>query len=520
MFDLVVIGSGPAGYAAAVKARRFGLGVCLVEKAETGGTCLNRGCIPTKAILHSAGLYREMRESHLFGVNANDVSFDWNAVLARKTEVVDGIRRNQEAFIEKSGIVLEKGCACVDSATGGVFTNGIFTSGAFGISINGKDGRKTIEAKNVLIATGTKPARIPVAGSALPGVITSDNLLAGNATGAIPQRLTIDGGGVIGADNATFPHRLTIIGGGVIGMEFAAAFSSFGTQVTVIEALPRVLANMDREISQNLAMILKKRGVTIITGASLDRIEETGGGSDGGSSDGISAALRCFYKKADTALETAVSDTILMATGRKADTAGLFADGVKVKLTEKGFIAVDKANMTNIPGLYAAGDITGGIQLAHAATAYGERVAEYIATQSGIPAGRPTQAEGAAPIGAIARVGAVPSCVYTTPEIASVGITADEAKERGIPVITGKGIFGSNGKAVIENQERGFIKLVFHAETKALVGCQMMCNRATDMIAWAVQGIDAGITVGQIQSGIFAHPTYAETIAMAAAEIS
>jgi dihydrolipoamide dehydrogenase len=483
-FDVLVIGSGPAGYAASVRARKLGFSVCLVEKGLIGGTCLNRGCIPTKALLHSSLLRREAAEAGQFGVHTGVVSVDFTEVYRRALDVADAIRRNQSAFIEKSGVMLERGCACIEHIenTGG--------TGMKTVSVSDDNGnRKTVGAKNVLIAAGTTPARIPVVGAELTGVFTSDDLLSGN-------------GALSGAFREKSP-ALTIIGGGVIGMEFAVIHSNFGGNVTVIEALPRILANMDREISQNLAMLLKKRGVNIITDARLEKIEK----SDGG-------ALSCSFTKgavagaAIPALESVVSDAVLIAAGRKPETAGLFSPALSriIELTARGCIRVNEFGMTNVSDIYAAGDIASGnafgmladIQLAHAAAAQAERIIDHIAGTIPAP------------------LGAIPSCVYTVPEIACAGFTVDEAKARGIPVIAGKGVFGGNGRAVIERQERGFVKLVFHAETKSLIGAQIVCNRATDVIAWAVQCINSGITAGQIRNSVFAHPTYAETIAQAA----
>ncbi|MDR0375742.1 MAG: NAD(P)/FAD-dependent oxidoreductase [Treponema sp.] len=479
-FDLLVIGSGPAGYAASIKARKAGLSVCLVEKALAGGVCLNRGCIPTKALLYSASLHRKAAEAAPFGVHGA-VSFDCTEVQRRRREVVESIRANQIAFIEKSGVTLERGSARIESAGDDGKT----------ISIAGDDGkRKTVRAERVLIATGTKPALIPVAGCDLDGVFTSDDLLGDN--GRLFERC--------------FP-ALTIIGGGVIGMEFASIYSDFGGKVTVIEALPRVLANMDREVSQIITMILKKRGVNIITNALVERFEKAEANWEG--------ELSCLFRKNSDAPETppqsVASNAALVAAGRKPETDGLFSPDFSgaIALTERGYIRVNEAGMTNVPGVYAAGDIAWGaafgmipgVQLAHTATAQAERIIDHIMDKTPAP------------------LGAIPVCVYTTPEIACAGLSTDEAKERGVPVVVGKGVFGGNGRAVIEHQERSFVKLVFHAETKALVGAQIMCNHATDIIAWAAQCINAGITAEQIRNSVFAHPTYAETIAQAAEAI-
>ncbi|MDR0556363.1 MAG: NAD(P)/FAD-dependent oxidoreductase [Treponema sp.] len=491
-FDLLVIGSGPAGYAASIKARRAGLSVCLVEKALAGGVCLNRGCIPTKALLYSSSLRLKAAEAALFGVHDTAIhdgadSFDFTKVQRRKLEVVDAIRANQIAFIEKSGVSLERGSARIENAGDEDKT----------VSITGDDGESVIvRAKRILIATGTKPALIPVAGCDVDGVFTSDDLLGDR--GPLFERC--------------FP-KLTIIGGGVVGMEFASIYSNFGGDVTVIEALPRVLANMDREISQTLAMILKKRGVNIVTNARLEKIEKFEK-TDAHGGGGLSCFFRIFSEGADapeTPPQSIASNAVLIAAGRKPETAGLFSPDCReaIALTERGYIRVNEAGMTSAAGVYAAGDIasgaafgmSAGVQLAHTATAQAERIVDHIVGKMPAP------------------LGAIPACVYTAPEIACAGLTDGEAKERGVPAVTGKGVFGGNGRAVIEHQERSFVKLVFHAETKALIGAQIMCNHATDIIAWAVQCINAGITAEQIRNSVFAHPTYAETIVQAAERV-
>ncbi|GHU87145.1 dihydrolipoyl dehydrogenase [Spirochaetia bacterium] len=461
-FDLVIIGSGPAGTGAAFKARSLGLTVCVVEKFDTGGTCLNRGCIPTKTLLHGAALLREARESERYGVVTGDLRFDFVKLIEWKNTVVGTLRQNQYAALAKAGVTMVKGNARVEDP-GKVLVH------------SDADGEKNIEAAAILIAAGTVPALIPISGHDLPGVCTSDAFL--------------DGDGL-------FPKRLAIIGGGVIGVEFAAAYSSFGSEVTIVEVLPSILANMDREIGQTLSLQLKKRGVGIYTGAHIEGIEKSEG------------ALALTLTKAATAggsdSITVSADAVLMAAGRKPNTASLFSPGCTPQLTAKGFIQHDENMASSIPGIYVAGDISGGIQLAHAASAEGEYAAACIAAAVSKTSGKAPRGE---------RV--IPSCVYTTPEIACAGITAAEAAERGIPAVTGKGVFGANGKAFLENQERSFIKLVFHAETRSLIGAQFFCSHATEIIPWAVQCIGDGTTLEQIERTLFPHPSYCETITQA-----
>lgn len=447
-YDLAVIGAGPAGYEAAIRAAQLGLSVAVVESRQAGGTCLNRGCIPTKAILHSAGLYREAKRFSEFGLAAEGLSFDYGAVARRKDKVVEQLRAGVEQLLKANGIAVFAGRGTVQ--------------GSGSVLVEGPDGTAELKTEKILIATGCVPSVPPIPGSDLPGVFTSDGLLA----------------------SETAYRRLVVIGGGVIGVEFATAFADFGCEVTVLEALPRLLSNMDRELSQNLAMILKKRGVSVHTGALVERIAE-------------GSPLVCAYTEKGEA-KTVEADGILIATGRRPDTAGVFAPGVEVR-TAKGFLVTDGNHETSLSCVFAVGDVTGGIQLAHAASAQGIEAAEYLA--KGKPPLRPRT---------------IPSCVYTSPEIACAGLTADEAKAEGIEVTVGKALTASLGKTVIEGGERGFVKLVFDAQSVAILGAQLMCERATDLIAGLVQAIDRGMTAEQLAAVVRPHPTFSEAVTEAA----
>ncbi|AEF86761.1 dihydrolipoyl dehydrogenase [Treponema primitia ZAS-2] len=488
-FDLIIIGTGPAGAGAAFKARSLGLSVCLVEKGDTGGTCLNRGCIPTKTLLHAADLIREEREGERYGVFAGDIRFDFGKLIEWKNTVVDSLRKNQSVALVKAGVIMETGTARVE--------------GPGKVSVTGEDGVKSLEAAAILVAAGTAPAMVPIPGHELPGVCTSDAFLTGEGL---------------------FPKRLAIIGGGVIGVEFAAAYNAFGSEVTIIEALPSLLANMDREIGQTLALQFKKRGVGIHTGVRVEKIEQ-GKGQPG--------ELAVIVSREGGENTVVSADIVLLAAGRKPDVASLFAADSIPALSPRGFIQADATMKSSISGVYVAGDLSGGIQLAHAAAAEGEYAAACIAEaleggdranggkDSGGSVGSGKDGGGKASSGKdtgnkeAGRARVIPACVYTVPEIACAGLSAAEAKDRGIPAVTGKGVFGANGRAFLENQERGFIKLVFHAETQALIGAQFLCNHATEIIPWAVQCIEDGLGLEQIRRIVFPHPSYGETIAQA-----
>lgn len=441
-YDLIVIGAGPGGYVAAIRAAQLGLKTAVVERAEIGGTCLNRGCIPTKTLMHSANLYRELDGAAKMGITVTAKAADFKAMHARKAQVVEQLRGGVAQLLKGNGIDVIEGTAAFTSAEA--------------ICVNGE----TYTTKNFIIATGSKPAVPPIPGADLPNVVTSDEMLD--------------------TDSCDY-NELVIIGGGVIGVEMASVYNGIGRKVTIIEAMDRILANMDREISQNLSMILKKRGVAVNTASMVTGISEQDG------------KLVCtFERKGQT--ESVAADGVLICVGRRAVTDGLNAEAAGVEM-DRGRIKVDGNYRTNVPNIYAIGDVTGGIQLAHAAEAQGIACVEHICGMA------PT-------IGP----NLVPACVYTSPEIATVGITADEAKQQGKAVITGKYIMSGNGKSIIENEDRGFIKLVFDAESEKLLGAQLMCGRATDMIGELATAVSAGLTKAQMAMALHPHPTFCEGI--------
>lgn len=443
-YDLVVIGGGPGGYVAAIRASQLGMKTALVEKRELGGTCLNRGCIPTKTLMHAANQYRESADWTDLGLQLEERRYDFAGLHQRKNAVIGQLRDGIAQLLKANKVdVYQAAGQIVDGNTV-------------------KAGEETLTAGHILIAAGSVPAVPPISGADLPGVVTSDGLL---------EQQGVD------------CQRLLIIGGGVIGVEMASIYNALGKQVTIVEAAERILPPMDREISQNLSMILKKRGVEIYTGAMVSAIQKTDNG------------LQCCftYKKEE---KTAEADVVLISVGRRPCTAGLFAEGFAVAQTERGFVEVDGQFRTSVPTISAIGDVIGRIQLAHAAEAQGIAAVEYM---QGLEQ-------------ASVNYELVPSCVYTTPEIASVGMTADEAKKAGRDVVTGKYIMNGNAKTIIEQQERGFIKVVFDKETGVLLGAQLMCARATDFISELVTAVSLGLTREQLARTMRPHPTFCEGI--------
>lgn len=442
-FDLIVIGAGPGGYVAAIKAAKSGMNVAIVESIRAGGTCLNRGCIPAKAMIHASSLYEEMhREAGRVGLSADNVSFDYGKIVEYKQNTTDELVKGIEGLLEANGITRIDGRGTLEK-DGSVTVNGDMK----------------LEADKVLLATGSVPSLIPIPGINLKGVVTSDGVFA----------------------LSKMPESMVIIGGGVIGVEFATVYANLGTRVTIVEALPRILQNMDKEISQNLKMIFKKKGIEIHTGASVKSIEEGGDG------------LIVNYEEKDKPAQ-ATGALVVCAAGRKPNLEGLFGEGVEIEMDGK-FVAVNDRFETSIPGVYAIGDIIKGTQLAHSASAYGICAVDYMN-------GREPELN----------LNSIPGCVYTSPEIAQVGITEADAKDAGTDVITGKFIMSANGKSLITHEERGFIKVVAEEGSHRILGAQMMCARATDMIAEFTTAIANDMTVEQLLAGVRPHPTYNEGI--------
>lgn len=440
-YDLMVIGAGPGGYTAALRAAQLGLKTAIVEERDVGGTCLNRGCIPTKTLLHSAQLAQEAREGRKFGVDVQNVTVDFGAVHGRKEQVVQQLRQGVEGLFQQRKVDLLRGTGRI-VAPGQVEVSGTMHT-----------------AQNILIATGSVPVRPLIPG--LEHALTSDELLE--------------------RQESVF-SSLVIIGGGVIGMEFASLYSALGCSVTVIEAMDRILPNLDREVCQNLGMILKKQGVQIFPAAKVTAVEL---GPDG------TRTVR-FEKKGEESQVTA--QAVLCAIGRRPNIQGLFGPDVSVEM-DRGRILVDETFQTSVSGIYAVGDVSARIQLAHVASAQGTACVEHLA-------GERPRMDG----------NVIPSCVYTSPEIACVGITADQAKAQGREVKVGKYVMFSNGRTVICDSPRSFMKIVADGHTGVILGAQLMCERATDIITQLTLAVVNSQTVWQLLEAVRPHPTFEEGV--------
>lgn len=449
MFDLIVLGAGPGGYPAALEAAKLGKSVAIIEEKALGGTCLNCGCIPTKLLLHTTSLYQEMKESARFGIGCENPTIHYDQMWENKVETITSLRNGIGQQLKKGKVVVLQGRGKVVCAKT--------------IEVEDKEGIKTAyEAEHILIATGSRPFVPPIKGADLPEVLTSDDILN---------------------DHKIQYDSITIIGGGVIGMEMATVFSNLGCKVTVLEGQDRILPTLDKEIAQNLKMILKKKQVTIVASALVKEIQKTETG------------VLCIYEEKGVAKEVS-SAAVLVSVGRKPNSQGIFAEEIKETLQfERDFLQVDETFRTSIPSIYAIGDVIGGIQLAHVATAEGlSAISHMFGTQKG------------------QNLAVVPSCVYTEPEIACVGMSLEEAKAQGIEAEVGKYIMSTNGKSMLTKQERGFIKIVARKDNHQIIGAQMMCARATDMIGEISLAIAKQLTAKDVAEVIHAHPTFAEGI--------
>src|SRR5438874_824355 len=439
-FDVVVIGGGPGGYVAALRAAQLGARTAIVEKDRMGGTCLVRGCIPTKALLQSSELYTLAKDGASFGVVADKIGFDWSKAQTRKSAVVDQLVKGVEGLLKAGGVSSYKSSARL--------------TGKGGVAVSGDQ----LQAKNIIIATGSAAARIP-----LPGA-----------------ELTIDSDQILELKEA--PRRLAVIGGGVVGMEFAAMFAALGSKVTVLEMLPQVLSMVDADLVTVYAKHLAKLGGEIHTNSKVSEVVKRNGGvqvhfSTGGEGGSVDA------------------DQVLLAVGRVPYTQGLEAEKAGVKL-ERGRVVVDDHLRTTADGVWAIGDVIGGIMLAHVASYEGVCAVENIAGHAD----------------RVPDYHAAPNCVYTDPEIAHVGLGEKEAKDKGIAVKIGRFPFAAAGRALTLGQTEGFVKVVADAGSGKLLGAHIIGPRATDLIAEATLAIQNGLTLEQLDLTIHAHPTLPESL--------
>ncbi len=442
MFDIIIIGAGPGGYETAADAAAHGLTVAIVERDQMGGTCLNRGCIPTKALCRNAEVINLMRESEVWGVKTGEMEFDYAPVFERKEAVVKQLREGVEMLMGSPGITAIKGEAVLKDANT--------------VVVNGEE----YSAKNIIIATGSAPRGLPIEGADL--AMTSDDILA----------------------METLPKSLCIVGGGVIGMEFAAVFSTFGVEVTVIEYCKEILPPFDKDVAKRLKTVLSKRGIKIITSAAVNGISQ--------GEDGMTVTYELKGKP-----QSVTCEKVLMSVGRQPVLPqGL--DAVGVTVGRRG-IEVDDNMMTNVKGVYAIGDVNGRMMLAHAASAQGQRALHAIMGKADD-----------------IKLDIVPSAVFTVPELAMVGLTEEQCAEKGLDVTVKKSFFRSNGKAVAMNETDGLLKMIVDNGTRQIVGCHICGAHAADLIQEVVTAMNAGATVDLLARSIHGHPTLSEVMLAAA----
>ena len=439
-----------AGYPAAITMATMGAEVTLIERAEIGGVCLNRGCMPTKSLLYSCELYHTLKNAKNFGIECQGLELNFKGVWKRKNETVNKLREGVEKLLNAKKINLVRGTATlIDNS-----------------SVRVEETDQIIQSDAVIIATGSVPRGLDIPGAAESDIMSSDDFLA------LEKPL----------------KSAVIIGGGYVGVEFAQILNGLGSKVVLLEALNRLLPGADREIANALKQFLVKQGIQIFTGVQVMEIQQSGDG-------------KIVFFDAAGKNKQCLAEAVLICVGRKPYFKGLGVESLGLHL-ENGFLAVNERMETNIPGIYAAGDVTGGVMLAHVATAQAE-----CAVRNAL--GQPTQMD--------YRV--VPSCIYTSPEVASVGMTQEEAKEK-YDVKVGRFPLQSSGKAQIINQGQGRVKIIADREHGEILGVHIIGPKATELIAEAVLGMSMGMTTHDLAEAIHPHPTLSEALREAALSLT
>jgi dihydrolipoamide dehydrogenase len=455
LYDVAIIGSGPAGYTAAIRAGQLGLKVALIESANVlGGTCLHVGCIPTKALLFNAELWDHLKHAAEYGIdNVDSRTLNWDAVQKRKTSIVDKHTKGLGFLMKKNKVTVIPGYGRLT----GPAKQGIHT-----IDLTGGDGAKSeVKTKNIILATGSDAKMIF-------GLKPDDRILTNIEMLAVPQ----------------VPKSLIVIGAGAVGVEFSSIFRSFGTEVTLVEFLPRLMPPEDEEISKELTRVFKKRGIDINTGAKVEKIEKTGTG------------VKVTWTASNGTAVEKEAEKVLVAVGRAGRIADVGIDKTKIEL-DRGFIKVGEAQETAEPGIYAIGDIVAGLpQLAHSGSMSGIVAVTKIA-------GRKYRS---------VRRNLIPACTYSEPQIGSVGLTEAQAREKGLEIKVGKFPFAGNSKATIVGSHDGFVKIVADAKYGEILGVHIIGPQATELIAEAVAVMELEGTIDELMFTIHAHPTISEAM--------
>jgi dihydrolipoamide dehydrogenase len=454
IYDIAIIGGGPAGYTCAIRAGQFKLKTALIESSEKlGGTCLHVGCIPTKALLFNAEVYDHLKHSKDYGIElAGEAKLNWKTILDRKNQIISKHTKGLDFLMRKNKVTVVPGFGKLT----GPAKDGVHT---IDVTAGGKTSQ--IKTKNVVLATGSDAKM-------LPGLSPDDKVLTN------VEILSMH----------AIPKSLVVIGAGAVGVEFASIFRSFGSEITLVEYLPRLVPVEDEEISKELARVFRKRGIDAHTGAKVEKVEKTKTG------------VKVTFTASDGKQVVKEAEKVLVAVGRAPRTEGIGLEKTKIA-PERGFIKTNEWMQTDEPGVYAIGDIVAGLpQLAHTGSMAGMVVAAKIAGKYARPVIRQR----------------VPACTYTEPQIGSVGLTEAQAKEKGLAIKIGKFPFTANSKASIVDSHEGFVKVVADAKYGEILGVHIIGPQATELIAEAVTAIELEATVDDMLYMIHAHPTLAEAM--------
>ena len=459
-YDLVILGGGTGGYVAAIRASQLGLKTAIVEKGKLGGTCLHKGCIPSKALLRSAEVFATTKRGEDFGVITSEVSLDFGRVQARKNKIIDQLHKGVQHLMKQGKIDVYEGI-------GRILGPSIFSPmpGTISVEMNNGTENEMLIPKNVIVATGSRPR-------SLPG-------------------LDIDGQLVLSSDEAlqleSLPKSIIIIGGGVIGIEWASMLSDFGVDVTVIEFADRIIPTEDKEISKEMQRVMKKKGINLITSARV--LPETL----------IKDEVASISAEVKGELKQFKADKLLVSVGRQANLEGIGLENTDIQV-DKGFIVTNEFYQTKESHIYAIGDVIGGLQLAHVASHEGILAVEHLAAEKPEPL----------------NYSLISRCIYSNPEVSSVGITEEQAIEKGHKVKIGKFSFRAIGKALVFGESDGFVKIVADAKTDDILGVHMIGPHVTDMISEAGLAMVLDATPWEIAHTIHPHPTLTEAIGEAA----
>jgi len=462
-FDVVVVGGGPGGYPAAIRAAQYGLKVALIEKERPGGVCLNWGCIPTKAMLRSADVLETVQHASDFGIDVQNVKLNYTNVLSRKDTIVKGLTDGVGQLLKANGVTVFNGHARFTGRTSleivGLGQSPLGKGGPLYNAPSDASGqpKQQVDGKHVIIATGSTPAQLPIPGADLPGVINSD--------GAFMLK--------------DIPKRIVIIGGGAVGTEWATMFAAFGSEVTVVELLPNLLPLEDEDMGRTLARSFQKRGMKILTSSTVAKIEK-----------GLKVTITDKDGKNPQLVE---ADNVLIGVSRRPNTIDLNLEKAGVETDKRGYINVDDQLRTNVPNVFAIGDVVGKIQLAHVATHMGLIAAGAIA-------GHDEKMD----------YKAVPAATFTHPEVASVGLTEAKAREAGHDVVIGKFPFAALGRAQTFGATDGLVKIVADKRYGEVLGVHIIGPSASDLIPEGVLAITLEATLEDVANTIHAHPTLGE----------